>query len=150
MILIKNTQRKFKINIAKFKADAQTMLNALDYADFDLGIWLTNNKTIRYYNKTYRHKDKPTDILSFSFHPDLKPRQKIQVKTSEDKELGDLIISVEYVANAAQEQGISLEKHLQRLLVHGICHLLGYDHEKDEDYEKMQKKEQQLLKKLQT
>jgi rRNA maturation RNase YbeY len=150
MILIKNTQRKFNINITKLRANAQTILDALGYPDFDLGIWLTNNKTIKYYNKTYRHKDKPTDILSFSFYPELKPGQRIKTKNPEEMALGDLIISVEYVAHAAQDQGIALEQHLQRLLVHGVCHLLGYDHEKDEDYEKMQKIENQLLKKLQT
>lgn len=150
MILIKNTQRKQAIDLKKIERDAQKILNELGYPDFDLGIWFTNNKTIRYYNKKYRDKDKATDILSFSFHPNLKAGESIKPKSEDDKALGDLVISVEYVAKAAKEQGTTLENHLQRLIVHGVCHLLGYDHEKDEDYEKMQKKELYLLKKLQT
>ena len=148
MITIRNTQRKIKIDVAKLKTDAQTILDALEYADFDLGIWLTSNKMIHKYNKEYRHKDKPTDVLSFPYHTELKAGQRIKVKTEEDKNLGDLIIAPEYVMHDLPKWDTTFEKHLQRLLVHGICHLLGYDHIKDEDYKIMHKKETQLLKKL--
>ena len=103
-----------------------------DYADFDLGIWLTSNKMIRKYNKQYRDKDKPTDVLSFPYHHELKAGEQIKVKTEEDKNLGDLIIAPEYVMHDLPKWETTFEKHLQRLLVHGICHLLGYDHIKDE------------------
>ena len=149
MITIKNSQRKIKINLDQLRTDAQKVLHILNYEDFDLGIWITTNKTIHFYNREYRHKDKPTDILSFGYHPQLKAGQRIKVKTDEDKNLGDLIISAEYVQKAAQELGVSLDERMRVLLVHGICHLLGYDHEKDEDYKVMHRKEQFLLKKLQ-
>lgn len=145
MILIKNSQRTIKINLNKLQEDAQKILRILRYEDFDLGIWLTTNKTIRNYNRDYRHKDKATDILSFSYHADLKPGKRIQVKTPEDKNLGDLIISLEYVQKTAQELGQTLEQRMQILLVHGICHLQGYDHELDEDYKVMHRKEMMLL-----
>lgn len=148
MITIRNTQRKIKIDVAKLKRDAQTILDALEYSDFDLGIWLTSNKMIHKYNKEYRHIDKPTDVLSFPYHTELKAGQKIKVKAEEDKNLGDLIIAPEYVMHDLPKWDTTFEKHLQRLLVHGICHLLGYDHIKDEDYKVMHKKETQLLKKL--
>ena len=148
MITIKSTQRKIKINISQFKADAQKILVELEYPDFDLGIWITTNKTIRYYNKTYRHKDKPTDILSFSYHNEIKPGQRIVAQTEEDKNLGDLIISAEYVVRQLQDTDISLDERMRVLLVHGICHLIGYDHETDKQYEQMQKLETALLKKL--
>lgn len=149
MITIRNTQRKIKIDVKKFKKDAQIILDALDYSDFDLGIWLTSNAMIRKYNKQYRSKDKPTDVLSFPYHSDLKPGKKISVKTEEDKNLGDLILAPEYIMHDLPKWNTTFEKHLQRLLVHGICHLLGYDHIKDEDYKLMLKKEKQLLKSLQ-
>lgn len=149
MILIKNTQRTFALNTNKIVQDAQKILRVLRYEDFDLGIWFTTNATIRSYNREYRHKDKPTDILSFSFHPNLKPGERIQIKTDDDKNLGDLIISVEYVQKAAQGLQQTLGQRMQILLVHGICHLLGYDHERDEDYKIMKKKESFLLNKLQ-
>ena len=123
-------------------------LDALEYSDFDLGIWLTTNKTIRAYNKKYRDKDKPTDVLSFPYHLELKASKRITIKSEEDKNLGDLIFAPEYIQADLPKWNTTFEKHLQRLLVHGICHLLGYDHIKDEDYKAMHKKETQLLKKL--
>ena len=72
MILIRNSQRKININVNSLKKDAQLILDALKYSDFDLGIWLTTNRTIRQYNKIYRDIDKATDILSFAYHSDLK------------------------------------------------------------------------------
>ena len=73
MILIKNSQRKIKINQKRLKSNAQKILDVLGYGDYDLGIWLTTNKTIQKYNKTYRDKNKPTNILSFPYYPNLKP-----------------------------------------------------------------------------
>ena len=148
MITIKNSQRTIKINISQLKADAQKILRALDYADFDLGIWITTNKTIRHYNKTYRKKDKATDILSFSYHSDIKPGQRIVAQTEEDKNLGDLIISAEYVVHHLKDSDVTLDERMRVLLVHGICHLLGYEHATDAQYEQMHKLETKLLKLL--
>lgn len=148
MITIRNTQRKIKIDVNQLKKDAQTILDTLDYSDFDLGIWLTSNKTIRSHNKEYRHKDKPTDVLSFPYHNTLKLGQRIKVKEDEDKNLGDLILAPEYILADLPKWETTFEKHMQRLLVHGICHLLGYDHIKDKDYKIMHKKEMELLSKL--
>ncbi|MEX0940265.1 MAG: rRNA maturation RNase YbeY [Candidatus Babeliales bacterium] len=148
MITIRNTQRKIQINEKKIRENVQQILDILDYSDFDIGIWLTTNKTIQAYNRDYRNKDKPTDILSFPFYPDLKPPKRIYPKNEDEKNLGDIIISLEYVKKDAQRLGISFEKRIQILLVHGICHLLGYDHQTDDDYKIMRKKEAFLLKKL--
>ena len=148
MIVIKNTQRKIVINTKQLKKDAQTILRILHYDDFDLGILLTNNSTIQKYNREYRHKDKPTDVLSFSYHPTLKAGKRIKPKTEEDYNLGDLVISAEYVLHDNLFAKLTLQQRLQRLLVHGVCHLLGYDHIVDQDWRKMRAKEGFLLKKL--
>jgi probable rRNA maturation factor len=63
MINFKNSQRSIHIDAAQLKKDVQTFLTALGYDNFDLGIWITTNATIKKYNRDYRHKDKPTDIL---------------------------------------------------------------------------------------
>jgi probable rRNA maturation factor len=148
MILIKNTQRKIVVSLKKIEEDAQKILRILHYDDFDLGIWITTNKTIHSYNREYRKKDKPTDILSFAYHPTLKAGKRIAPKTDDDKNLGDLIISAEYVQKAARQLGQTLDERMRILVVHGICHLLGYDHEVDEDYKIMHKEELAILKKL--
>ena len=126
MITIKNRQRKIAVNTARIMKTLQTMLKKVGCADFGLGLMLTTNATIRKYNKKYRGKDKPTDILSFPYHTDLKPGQKIKINCSDDKNLGDIIISLEYVKREAKTTWQrSFEEHLTALLAHGIAHLLG-------------------------
>jgi probable rRNA maturation factor len=149
MINIKNTQRKYVLNISQIKSDVEHILHELDYSSYDIGIWFTTNNTIREYNNNYRQKDKATDILSFPYHPDLIAGKRIKAQFSEDENLGDLIISPEYVQKHAIEYNTTLEDRLRVILVHGICHLLGYDHITDSDYKKMHKLELLLLKKLQ-
>lgn len=148
MITIKNKQRTVSINANQLEADAQKILQLLDYAEYDLGIWLTSNATIRKFNREYRTIDKATDILSFSFWPNLKPGQRIRPTKEDEKNLGDLIISPAYVKQDSKKLGIPFEERMRELLIHGICHLLGYDHVSDADYAVMHKKEQALLKKL--
>lgn len=139
MITIKNRVTKIKVNRRELRRAIQKILDVAGYPDFDIGVWLTTNKTIRVYNKKYRKQDKPTDVLSFPYHDKLKPGQKIVVKSPEDKNLGDILISLEYIK----------KDDLYRILVHGVAHLLGYDHQTEKAYKIMQKKEQQLLAALQ-
>jgi rRNA maturation RNase YbeY len=146
MISIANRTRSIKVSEKKLRADAQAMLEVLKYGDYDLGILLTTNNSIRTYNREYRHKDKATDILSFPFHPDLIAGERIVIQSDDDKNLGDLIISLEYVAAKAPEWGRTFDEHMTALLAHGISHLLGYDHIIDKDYEAMHKVEKKLLK----
>ena len=145
MITIRNQQRTITVNVARMRFQIQKMLTLLGYVHFDLGIWLTTNATIRRYNKDYRGKDKPTDILSFPYHPKLKPGEQIIVTCPEDKNLGDLIISLEYVKKQAPKWNQTFDEHLTMLLAHGIAHLLGHDHQTDEEYKTMNKLEKKLL-----
>ena len=148
MITIINKKRKIAIDLTWIDQESQRILEILCYPDFDLGILLTNNKTIQEYNRDYRDKDCPTDILSFPFYPELKAGQRIKAKTPDEKNLGDLIISLEYVQTDAEKHGVTFEERLQKLLVHGVCHLLGYDHIIDADWRRMRAKEGYILKQL--
>lgn len=148
MINIKNTQRKIKINKNKTKKIIQSILDYLDYINFDIGIWFTTNQTIKKYNKIYRNKNKATDILSFPFHTNIKAGKYIRAKSEDEKNLGDIIISLEYAQKAAKKIGVSLDTHIKTLLAHGICHLIGYEHKTDADYAKMQAKELEILEQI--
>ncbi len=148
MITIRNSQRTHKIDVEKVRSDAQHILDELGYSDFDLGIWFTTNQTVRTYNNQYRHKDKATDILSFPYHPHLKPGQRIKVKEEEDKNVGDILIAVAFVENLLPLYQTTLQKRISVLLIHGICHLLGYTHYDEENDEKMIAKERAIAKKL--
>ena len=151
MITIRNTQRSVKIDIEKLKEAIARMLEIVGYPDFDLGIRITNNKTIRQYNNIYRRQDKPTDVISFPYYPKLKAGEKIKPhddRDDDEKNLGDILISAEYVKDQAKKAGVPFEEHLIRICVHGICHLLGYDHITDSDYRRMRAKEAFIIKTL--
>ncbi len=93
-------------------------------------------------NTKYRGIDKPTDVLSFSL-------QEGDVKSPEvesDKLLGDIIISAETAQRQADTLNHSMERELTVLLIHGLLHLTGYDHEEDKDYKIMREKESEMLK----
>ncbi len=147
MITIKTKLKNIKLDIKHYQKITQQALHALGYEDFDLGILLTTNKTIKKYNHIYRNKNKSTDVLSFPFHT-ITPGQKIKVTHDDDKNLGDIIISIEYVQNAAKKLHTTFEKRMNRMFIHSLCHLLGYDHIIDEDFKIMIKKEKSLAQKI--
>ncbi len=105
---------------------AHRALEVLGLNRAELSIVLVSDAQIRRLNKLYRNKDKPTDVLSFS----------IGEKVNGWLILGDIVISVDTAKRQAQELGYSLEEELKRLLVHGLVHLLGYDHELGGEEEK--------------
>ncbi|PCI74520.1 rRNA maturation RNase YbeY [Candidatus Dependentiae bacterium] len=145
MILIKNRQRLFDIDEKWMHDLILKMLTVVKYQDFDIAFLLTSDATMRKYNHQFRQKDKATDILSFPYHPDLKVGESIHVQFEEDKNLGDIIISPRSVAKKAEEFDRSFQEHFVILLAHGIAHLLGHDHETDEDFKKMNSLEKRLL-----
>jgi probable rRNA maturation factor len=145
MIRIINRQRTIKVNVESLRKATEQMITFLGYNDFDIGILLTTNKTIRKFNQKYCNKNTPTDILSFPFHPNYPAGTLPVIQNSDDKNLGDIIISLEYIKKDTSEDKQLLEKRLLILLAHGIIHLLNYNHQTDEDFVIMQKIEKQLL-----
>jgi len=145
MITIRVDDDLSHIDLPHLRDDVQKLMQLLDYEDFDLGIRLTTNEVIKQYNKEFRGKDVPTDILSFPYHTDLVVGERIVHQSEDDKNLGDIIISIEYVQDKASQDGQPLDNLLRILLVHGVCHLLGYTHDADDDYEVMQRKESEFL-----
>ena len=107
------------------RADAHWLLRRLDLAESELSLVLCDDAFIRPLNRDYRGKDAPTDVLSFAM-------QEGEAVREDDPVLGDLVISAETAARQAAEQGHALDAELRVLLVHGLLHLLGYDHEVDE------------------
>ena len=109
----------------------------------ELSILVTNDREIRCLNKKYRHKDKATDVLSFA------PAEAKEFVCLEHV-LGDIVISAETAKKQAKEFKISFAEEFSRLLVHGILHLLGYDHEgvSERKAVEMRNLEDKLLKRL--
>jgi probable rRNA maturation factor len=106
----------------------------------ELVIRLVDEAESRQLNHTYRGKESPTNVLSFPF--EAPPEVPTPL-------LGDLVICVPLVAREAREQGKALESHWAHMVVHGLLHLLGYDHQRDEEAQLMESRERDLLAQLQ-
>lgn len=101
-----------------------------------MSITLTNDEQIQLLNNEYRQKNKTTDVLSFEFNQDL--RNNIdQISEDEILTLGDIFLSKEYVIKQAKELDNLFEEELMFLIIHGMLHLLGYDHEISQEEEKI-------------
>jgi len=99
----------------------------------EIAIVLADDEFIRGLNKTYRGKDKATNVLSF---------------VGEGEHLGDIILALETIEREAKEQQKTFRSHAIHLIVHGMLHLLGYDHERSTQAEIMEELEIKILKKL--
>ena len=114
----------------------------------EVSIVLADDEYIRQLNRQYRSKDMPTDVLSFAMNDHCAEDHEPDItEAPEDIEilLGDIVISLETTARQAQEFGHSLERELAYLTVHGMLHLLGYDHEEEEDRAEMRQEEEYVL-----
>lgn len=139
-----NNLTQAEVNENLLKRVAQDILKNEKKEKLNLSVALISPAEIRKLNKRYLKKDKPTDVLSFPESPDSQ-------KTSTPKELqvlGEILICPEEVKNNSLELNRSFEEELCRTLIHGILHLLGYNHEESEKKaEKMDKRQSYYLNK---
>ena len=98
----------------------------------EISFVLTDDKRMRALNRTYRGKDKPTNVLSFAALDADRPKAGMPWL------LGDVILAAGVIAREAKAQRKKLDHHLSHLAVHGVLHLLGYDHEVDKEAEAME------------
>ena len=112
----------------------------------EVSITLTDNVYIHELNMKYRNIDRPTDVLSFALNEGEEPEI---VDGPVVNMLGDIIISVERATEQAAEYGHSIEREIAFLTVHGMLHLLGYDHMEEDERIKMEDKQKEVLEKLQ-
>ena len=99
---------------------------------------LSNNKSIKKLNKSFRNKNKSTDILSFPFYKKIKLSNKIYI--------GDIIISYNFMNKPKSQNIKNFKKKIIKTFIHGFLHLLGFDHMKNKDYEKMLREENKIYK----
>lgn len=111
----------------------------------EVSVTLTDNAYIHRLNKEYRGIDRPTDVLSFALNEGEEPATE---GGPDINVLGDLIISVERAEEQAKEYGHSVRREVAFLTVHGMLHLLGYDHMQDEEREEMEAEQRFVMEKL--
>ena len=118
----------------------EATLHGLEFDDVDseLSLVFTDDANIRTINAKWRHIDKATNVLSFPAFP-IQPGQR------PGPILGDIVIARETVQREAQEENKSFDDHLSHLIVHGLLHLTGYDHQNDDEAEQMESLERKIL-----
>ncbi len=104
----------------------------------NLSILLSDNKNIKKLNKTFRNKNKPTDVLSFPFE------KKLNLK--KNTYLGDIIISYEFINKPGSLNNLEFKSRVIKIFIHGFLHLLGHDHIKLKDFKKMSQEEEKIYK----
>jgi probable rRNA maturation factor len=121
---------------------AKDILNVLECHNAELSVLIVDDPQIAELNKQYLHRSGPTNVIAFPMHTDIFPNINPEL-------LGDVVISVETAAKEGKSIGIGMEERFIQLLVHGILHIIGYDHEKSEaQAEKMVEKENEILKSI--
>jgi len=104
----------------------------------ELSILLTDDEHIRQLNRQYLNRDKPTNVLAF-------PVSRGPAEHFESNILGDVVVSVDTAEREARQAGISIENRIYQLLLHGLLHLLHYEHEESEQEAELMEREEQRL-----
>ncbi|HLI13149.1 MAG TPA: rRNA maturation RNase YbeY [Alphaproteobacteria bacterium] len=127
---------------ARLRRSAEQLLVALRLSHAELSVLLVSDRTMRQLNRRWRGVDRPTDVLAFA--------QREGAGGAPPGLLGDVVISVETARRQAARRGASVAAEAERLLVHGLLHLLGYDHERSAaEAARMRRRERALARRLQ-
>jgi probable rRNA maturation factor len=132
---------------SRLRADAARLLGAMGLRRAELSIIIVDDATIQGLNREFRGKDAPTDVLSFSQMEEIgaAPPDPLKLVDKPGMILGDVVISIETALKQASRHKVSPAMRLQTLLIHGVLHLVGYDHERSRaDARKMFAREREL------
>lgn len=144
-ILVKGKFQRL-VDEAWVKLIVRQVLNAEGVAPpYEVSLVFTDSETVRRLNRDYRGVDEPTDVLAFYMLPQKEADPLFVVPPDGVTRLGEVIISYPQAVEQAKEQGHSTERELALLIIHGILHLLGYDHEEPEEEHEMREREAELM-----
>ncbi|CAM3106549.1 rRNA maturation RNase YbeY [Sporolactobacillus spathodeae] len=135
------------------EAQQQDVIQLIDHAaaflglagEIELSLTFVTNARIHEINRDYRHIDRPTDVISFALEEMGEDEVAIVPEDDEPRVLGDIIVSIEKTKEQAESYGHSFERELGFLVIHGLLHLLGYDHMNEEDEKKMFGLQEEIL-----
>jgi rRNA maturation RNase YbeY len=174
-VLLQNRQRAVAVNQAWLGRTAEAVLAAARAGAAELSLLLVSDRRMRALNRRYRKKDRPTDVLAFPMYEGQSPKRRSPAPAASvaakspgrgrvlarpgragetasrvPMVLGDVVISLPTAKRQAAALGHSLRAEVARLLVHGVLHLLGYDHERGaRDASVMARKEKMILRAIQ-
>ncbi|HEY0321429.1 MAG TPA: rRNA maturation RNase YbeY [Pyrinomonadaceae bacterium] len=125
MIEVVNRQRKVAMDSERWRAFVAKALEVVPADGAGVTVAFVSDRVMRELNRMWRHMRGTTDVLSF-------PAGQDEFEMAEGATLGDVVISVEQAARQALEHGLEFEEEVSQLILHGLLHLCGYDHETDE------------------
>ena len=125
MIEVLNRQRQVSVDAERWHAFTEKALRVVPARYSGVTIAFVSDRTMRELNRTWRRKRGTTDVLSF-------PSEQSEFEKTVDTTLGDVVISIEQAKKQAQENGLKLDVEVAQLILHGLLHLCGYDHETDD------------------
>lgn len=142
-VLLRNDHPGINVDCVDIKSKVEVIMGRLNCLDQEISILLTGDTNIRQLNQEFRNVDKPTDVLSFPQTSDEYP------PIPEEKFLGDIAISLDTAMIQSKEHGLEFKEEIILLLIHGMLHLSGFDHEISEQEEvKMRNKTRELFKEI--
>ena len=129
----------FRKNILKAAKETLNTAFKSKKNNLEVSFLLTSDSNIRLLNKNYRNKDKSTNVLAFPMN---------QNTFGEDYIVGDVVISLQKILSESKKLKIQKYKYLSQITIHGVLHLLGFDHKSNKQHEEMNKIEQKVFKKI--
>ncbi len=137
-VYLSNATRKSGLDFAAITGTVDALLAAVDEAGSSISLSFVRDPKIRELNREYRGMDKPTDVLSFPLvEPD-------DAYAGGERLLGDIVISIDTARRQAADYDAPIDREVQRLLIHGVLHLLGHDHMEPGERQAMEAEERRL------
>jgi probable rRNA maturation factor len=131
----RNDVRNSGVDARALKSALRRLLVNVDRGDAAISLTLVDDAAIRALNRAHRGKDKPTDVLSFPLEPEPFATEKL---------LGDIVISIDTARRQAADYDAPLQRELERLMIHGLLHVLGHDHLEPQERAAMEAEERRL------
>jgi len=139
MIHLRNDVRRSGIDARRLRRTTRKLLQAAGEGGSHLSLSLVDDDQMREINRKHRGIDRPTDVLSFPLQDD-----RVSTPASPERHIGDVVISLETAKRQAAEYDAPVENELYRLLIHGLLHVLGHDHEAPPERAAMEREERRL------
>ena len=141
-VLIRHRLRRFDVKLPVLTRMAQRLLDLTHESESELSLEFVSRSRMRFLNSEYRGVDRPTDVLAFPLREGPGPMSAL---------LGDVVIALPVALKQARDYGHTVDEECVRLIIHGVLHLLGYDHEVGEgEARRMQRKERMLFSSVST
>lgn len=128
-VVLSSRLRRRWISLSEVHSLAENILKAAGASRSDLSLLLVGDGAMRRLNRLYRRKDRTTDVLAFPMRQ-VRPRFTVHGSRFTSSMLGDVVISLPQASRQAKQAGHSIEREMVVLVIHGLLHLLGYDHER--------------------